>query len=89
MVLWSSWSARRPVKAEVAGSSPVRTASVMSQDIGDSRTYEGGFGCRLFRAFSGGAFGRSGWLVVAAGVEGELPQQLPVFGDYFDVQVVG
>ena len=26
MVLWSSWSARRPVKAEVAGSSPVRTA---------------------------------------------------------------
>lgn len=25
-VLWSSWSARRPVKAEVAGSSPVRTA---------------------------------------------------------------
>ena len=27
-VLWSSWSARRPVKAEVAGSSPVRTASV-------------------------------------------------------------
>ena len=26
-VLWSSWSARRPVKAEVAGSSPVRTAT--------------------------------------------------------------
>src|SRR5215217_4038942 len=25
-VLWSSWSARRPVKAEVACSSPVRTA---------------------------------------------------------------
>ncbi len=26
MVPWSSWSARRPVKAEVAGSSPVGTA---------------------------------------------------------------
>ena len=29
-VLWSSWSARRPVKAEVAGSSPVRTAKAQS-----------------------------------------------------------
>ena len=27
-----------PVKAEVAGSNPVRTASVMSQDIVDGRT---------------------------------------------------
>jgi hypothetical protein len=35
---------------------------VMSQDIGDSRTCAGRFGCRSFRAFSGGAFGRSGWL---------------------------
>lgn len=26
-VLWSSWSARSPVKAQVAGSSPVRTAN--------------------------------------------------------------
>jgi hypothetical protein len=29
-VPWSSWSARRPVKAEVAGSSPVGTARHVS-----------------------------------------------------------
>ena len=61
----------------------------MSQDVGDSRTCEGRFGCRSFRAFSGGAFGRSGWLVVAAGVEDEFAEELAGGGvDDSDLEVL-
>lgn len=33
MVLWSSWSARHPVKVKVAGSSPVRIARVSTDAL--------------------------------------------------------
>ena len=48
MALWRSWLARRPVTAEVAGSSPVRVASFRA-----SLRYSGGwlFACSPGRKF--------------------------------------
>ena len=45
MALWRSWLARRPVTAEVAGSSPVRVASFRA-----SFRYSGGWLLRVRRA---------------------------------------
>jgi hypothetical protein len=46
----------------VAGSNPVSPTDVMSQDIGDSRTYGCRFGCCSFLGSGGGPWGlRWGW----------------------------
>lgn len=47
----------------------------MSQDIGDSLTYESRSGCRSFRGSVGGLL-CSGGLEVAAGVEDQFAEEL-------------
>ena len=61
----------------------------MSQDIGNTRTCECRSGCCSFLGSSGGAFGCSGWLVVACGVEGQFAQELAGGGvDDADLEVL-
>ena len=48
----------------------------MSQDIGDSRTCDCRSGCCSFRGLRVGPLGASGGLVVAAGVEDQVAEEL-------------
>src|SRR5687767_7921004 len=61
----------------------------MSQDIGDTRTCVCRSGCRSFLGFSGGAFGGSGGLVVAGGVEDQVAEEFAGGGvDDADLEVL-
>ena len=55
---------------------------VMSQVIGDSRTYDCGFGCCHFGGLRVGPLAAPVALVVAAGIDGELPEEFA--GDRVD-----
>jgi hypothetical protein len=72
MVLWSSWSARRPVKAEVAGSSPVRTASISAGHRLVARSWHNG--PVPARGTYGAGFLTGGRSPVAKGATGQGPE---------------